>query len=282
MFKRLLWSALIGVLISFSETTYAQFSIRFDTRHKRLVQYESVDAWVRIDNNTGSSLDLTGADQDVSLSIEVSRTPGVYMFVKHGPLFPAVVISPMNYKKMTLDLLQHYDLRKTGPYTLRAKLNWGDSVFVSGKIYIDIVPGLKIDSLTLIVPGGGRSTRKCELRTLYREKSEHLFLSIADPSLSRNLGVFDLGPLVRLFTPVMLGDIDGHIHVLNQSGPWRYTHTVYTYNGAFVEQQFYRADVSRIGMETMANGMVRIVGGELYDGRQDEMPSYEDMQIFTE
>ena len=73
--------------------------------------------------------------------------------------------------------------------------------------------------------------RSYTLRTLNRDRREVVFLRINDDDRGMCYGVFELGAIVRMFEPKLQMDEVGNIHVLHQSGPWQFTHSVFTPHG---------------------------------------------------
>ena len=148
-------------------------------------------------------------------------------------------------------------------------MEWGGKVFISPKLFLDVLPGLEISKLVAGIPEDPNAVRSYTLRTLNRDRTEVVFLRINDDDRGMCYGVFELGTIVRLFEPKLQTDEVGNIHVLHQSGPWQFTHSVFTPHGDPVVQEVYSADGSTIGLKRAEGGQIAVQGGQLYAPSQE-------------
>ncbi len=135
-----------------------------------------------------------------------------------------------------MDLLGLYDLRGTGPYTVRARLDWKNKSYISSTRYLDIVPGLELNRLITDGPGGV-SLRCFSLRSLYRERRTHLFVRIEDKDNGICYGLYDLGKLLRVGKPEIGLNGDGNVEIRHQSAPEQFTRTTLSLDGKVIDQQ---------------------------------------------
>ena len=249
----------------------AQVDMVCKLKHDRTIQYESVVVRVQLVNNTSRPIDLADPDSDAQFQFDIEQTPGLTLSQTRPLVFSgSALVLPRGKLGVSVDVLPSYDLRKTGPYTLTARLDLGDKVITSGKMYLDVVPGFEIDRIDTAVPDNPSATRTYVLKTLHRERSERLFVRIDDEATDQSLGLLELGSIVRLFTPVILVDGEGQLHVLHQSGPDRFIHSVITPEGKPVKREPYAAEINRIRMEEKDDGEVVIKGGRLMTGAPEE------------
>jgi hypothetical protein len=163
-------------------------------------------------------------------------------------------------------------------------VEWGGKVFISPKLFLDVLPGLEISKLVAGIPEDPNAVRSYTLRTLNRDRNEVVFLRINDDDRDMCYGVFELGAIVRLFKPKLQTDEVGNIHVLHQSGPWQFTHSIVTPNGDPVLQEVYSADGSTIELKRAEGGQIVVQGGQLYapsreGGSEEKAPARETPEV---
>ncbi|MBU1908788.1 MAG: hypothetical protein KJ726_01930, partial [Verrucomicrobia bacterium] len=74
------------------------------------------------------------------------------------------------------------------------------------------------------------------------------------------LGVFDLGRIVRQFKPLIQSDGKGHVHVLHQSSPWKFTHTEMNPDGIPVNSADFSAYSTEVRFEKTPDGQLLVRG----------------------
>lgn len=230
-----------AVWLAGSSLTLGQLEISCRLPHTRLLQYEPLSAQVTVQNNTPAPVVLKEADGAAIFFFDIEESPGRLVERAEGPLLKEpLTVPPREKVTFQVNLLTAYQIRSTGPYAITARIQWDNRVFVSPKVLFDVVPGLEIARLTALAPeaaDGGR--RVLMLRTLDRNRSDHVFLRIDDGAGSLCYGVHDLGTIIRMNDPLLAMDHTGRIHVLHQSGPTRYTHSVYSADAMPISATFY-------------------------------------------
>ncbi len=259
MRKHVLVALLIGMGMSTPLMAQLQISCRLEPT--RAVQYEPIIAVVRIQNNTGRTVTLQDDTADARLWMEIEKTPGRTMrqispFVLGEPL----VIEPRQTVTQRVNLTQMYDVRNTGPYTVRARVDWGGDAFASGKIFLDVVPGLEMQRMVGPVGPDGTGRRIYRLLSLNRDRGDHLFLRIDDEAQGLCYGVIHLGRMLRIQNPTMQVDAANNINVLHQAGPGRYLHHVFTPNGDQVQRRAYTSDDPGVSLAESRDGRVMVEG----------------------
>ena len=259
--------ALLAVALLTPVLASAQVDIACRLINGRVLQFEPVLVWVEISNRSFQPLRLSSADANALLTFDVEQGPGLLVPPTEVPLpSQPVTIAPGETWKAAVNILPAYPLRRTGPYTVATRLDWNEKAFVSGKMFLDVVPGLELMKLVSGIPGDASVTRTYSLRTLSRDRKERLFLRIDDEDQSECYGVLDLGSIVRMFTPVMQVDGVGNIHILHQSGPWQYARHVFTPNGEPLSQETYVGEGGQVQMEQKPSGQIVVKGAEVYTG----------------
>ncbi len=229
-------------------TVPAQIEVSCRAANGRVLLYEPIVVTVEIINHTMKPLRLLGSNANARLTFDVEQNPGDLIPFSGEPLIPGkVVIPPDKVFTHTIDLLTRYQIRNTGPYTVTARVEWKDKVFISAKVYIDVLPGLAIGQpLVTGLSDDSGATRTYSLMTLNRDRGERLFLSIKDDQGGKCYGVFDLGPVLRLYEPVMRVDGDGNIHVVHQCSAEQYVHNAMTPKGVVMRREYWPVDGGRI------------------------------------
>lgn len=267
---------------------FAQIDIKCRLQNGRTILFEPAIVDLDIVNNTSELLDFSGANPNARLAFDVERSPGVLVSPAGVPLFgKAVTIKPGDTFSRKVNLQAAYPIRDTGPYTITARVEWGGRVFISLKLFLDVLPGLEIAKLVAGIPEDPSVMRSYTLRTLNRDRKETAFLRINDDDKAICYGVFDLGPIVRLFEPKLRTDEVGNIHVLRQSGPWQFTHSVFTPNGEPVATEIYSAEGSTIELKRAEDGQIAVRGGRLYTPSEEgesekEVPASETTPEFDQ
>lgn len=255
-------SRIIAGLVVALAAPAAHGQIELDCRlnTERVLLFESIPATLRVANHTGRALQFTGPKANARLGFEIEQTPGI-------PLPPAaadlvegeLLLAPGESRSLTVDLLKAYRIRDTGPYSVRARVEWGDKIYLSGKAFLDVLPGLEVARIMAGVPGSS-DTRSFALKTLTRNRSEQIFLQVDDDDRGACLGVVELGRVVRQFAPTMEQDAKGYVHILYQSSPWQFTHAEVNPDGIPVGLKSFSAHSAEVRLEKGADGAITVRG----------------------
>jgi hypothetical protein len=226
-----------------------QIDFRCRLVNTKVLQFESIPVEVTIGNNTGEPLVFGGAQGNATLLFDIESTPGMLAAPTGQPVLTnRVTVKPAETAKLLVDLLPAYGIRNTGPYSVTGRLEWRDKVFVGGKLYLDVLPGLEIARTAAGIPGMPGQTRTYSLRTLSRDRGERVFLRITDDN-DQCYGVVDLGSIVRMYKPVLLVDEEGNIQVVHQNGPSSFVRNVVTPYGLVLNREAYTGDGSGIRLK---------------------------------
>lgn len=251
----------------------AQIEVSCRLEHERVLAFEPIRVTVGIVNNTGRSLLFSEEGGDARLAFDIEQTPGAALRPTGEPIFPEPFsLEPGKQATKTVNLLSVFPIGSTGPYTIRARVEWAGRMFSSPGLFLDILPGLEIGHLTAGVPGEAGALRTYTLRTLNRDRSEHVFLRIEDEDEGQCYGVFDLGRIVRVTPPSLQVDSAGNVHVLHQAAPRQYTHSAFRPNGEPVEQKQYLSGALDVRMRKSDDGEVRVSGSAIVEAPGLETP----------
>ena len=91
-----------------------------------------------------------------TFTADIEQTPGQPLPERGDVIFPEIVVQPQQEVEREVNLLRLYDMRRTGPYSIRGRIDWRGKSFLTGKAYLDIVPGFEIaKTVALSVAQGG-------------------------------------------------------------------------------------------------------------------------------
>ncbi len=243
----------------------AQAEIRLRLTHPVVLHMESILATVTIENGTSEEFAVGETNGNCRLRFDIESEPGRLIPRTDVPMFRRLaVIPPFKSATLEFDLMRLYQIRTPGAYSVSARLHGPAGMLVSGRQFLDVVPGLEVLRTTQTAPDGRRFTY--QLRTLGRDRQEHLFLRVDEEAAQLCHGVFDLGPQVRLLTPLLRFDRLGRVHVLHQSAPARFTHSVFEADGSPVQTVFWTSTPAEIQLRRTEDGDIVVAGARPYEG----------------
>jgi hypothetical protein len=226
---------------------------------------EPIHASLTVVNGDATDLLIGETNGNTRLFFDIEANPGLLVPRTEVPLFRHAASVPAR-KSGTLEfnLLPLYQLRAPGAYAVVARIQGPGGLVTSSRQFLDIVPGMAVAQMVKTGRGDIRYTYR--LRTISRDREEHLFLRVDDEARSLCYGVHDLGSLIRLVDPVLRSDGRGRVHVLHQSAPTRFTHSVFESDGEPIGSKFYSGLVSSVALETTEDGDIVIAGALPYRG----------------
>ena len=241
----------------------AQVELSWSLPNNRTVLMEPVWALVRIVNNSGRPLDLT-ARGNAKLSFDVEDQPTSTVSGTGKPLLRQPIIIPAGEtREVEVNLLEAYRIVKGQSYMLTPMLEFDGIRFTGQRLSLEVQPGIELLKRDYGIPSSGEA-RQVSLRLIHRDRSDRLFFRIDNSSTGYCLGVYDLGRVIRFFTPVLEQDGAGVFHVLHQSGPDRFAHSTFGYDGAPQGVGFYSAPVGSIRLERKETGDLEVTGAMPY------------------
>ena len=261
----------LGVMLAGSAR--AQIEIFCQPRHNYFLVGEETTVRVEIHNNTDGQLVLAGSNHNARLGFELTTESGAAVTQRGElPFDPTEVIHQGETWARTIDLLPFYDLRNSGRLALRAFVDWDGKAFLTHKSYFNITRGPEVGKLLVSVgPEKKKTTVKYSLRTVAREEGEILFLCIEEPDTQIRVAVANLGSSIRLYPPQIRRDSAGHLHILHQAAPNRFTHSELTDTGRLLSQEHFATDYQMPDMQEV-EGHVIVRGRPYIPGDERRMP----------
>lgn len=207
----------------------ADLVVQIAPEHTTLHHLEACNLLVTVSNNGSATvvLDPQRGEGHGYLAFDVRRMDGNSpQTVPVAPLLVAATLETGDSQRFLLDLAHSCPMATVCGYNVEAYVNWNDMRYASRMVNLNVINGLPIKSETRESPLSASATRTYRLSYLSREGREILFLSVSEAPSSLNYGVFPLGPMVRVFDPVLEIDRKGVITVVHQTGPRQYARTL--------------------------------------------------------
>jgi hypothetical protein len=263
MKRTTLWIS-IAMLGGFACAAQAQVEITWSLAHNRTVLMEPIMATVRIANYSGHDLDLTPRG-NARLTFDVEDQPTSTVRTTGQPLVKQALIIPAgDTREVEVNLLDAYRIIQGQSYMLKPMVEFDGVRFSGERLSLEVQPGLRLLERDYGMRSSGEA-RSISLRLIHREPGDRLFFRIDNSSTGYCLGVYELGRVIRFFVPRLEQDRDGAFHVLHQSGPDRFVHTRFGYDGGFIGFEFFSAETSAIDLVRDENGAVEVTGGNRFE-----------------
>ena len=250
-------------------TARAQIEISWKLVHDRTVLMEPVLATVRIANYTGGDLDLS-PQGNARLRFDVEDQPTTMVRETGQPLDRGPVVIPHGEtREVQVDLLDAYRIIKGQSYMLTPIFDVGGMRFTGRRLSLEVQPGLELMQRSYGLPSQGNA-RTVSLRLIHRDRGDRLFFRIDNSATGYCLGVYELGRVIRFFSPRIEQDREGVFHVLHQSGPDRFVHARFDYDGRPRGMGFYAGEVGSLRLVRNEAGEVAVLGGMPYEADPDQ------------
>jgi len=241
----------------------AQIEINWALEHRRTVLMEPVIATVRIVNQTGIELDLTPGG-NARLGFDVEDQPTSFVPFTGNPLVrEAPPIPNGETHDVVVNLLDAYRILYGQSYMLTPFVEVGGMRFFGKRGSLEVQPGLELLKRNYGMPSLG-TAREVSLRLIHRDRIDHLFFCIDNTETGFCLGVYDLGSIIRFFTPQLELDAEKIFHVLQQTTPDRFRYSSFGYDGTPLKIMYYAGQVGSIQMVRDEAGAITVVGGTAY------------------
>ncbi len=253
----------IAALLLCAVGVQAQVEINWALEHRRTVLMEPVMATVRIINNTGIELDLAPGG-NARLGFDVEDQPTSFVPFTGQPLVrEAPPIPSGETHDIVVNLLDAYRILYGQSYMLTPFVEVDGMRFFGKRASLEVQPGLELLKRNYGMPSLG-TAREVSLRLIHRDRIDHLFFRIDNSENGFCLGVYDLGSIIRFFTPQLEIDSDKVFHVLQQTTPDRFRYSSYDYDGTPVGMMYYSGQVASIRLARDDAGSVSVVDGTAY------------------
>jgi len=196
--------------------------------HKQFLKFERTMVYLQMQSRLDAPLVFGHEEGNVILDLDVRRASGERMDpFREQPIVSAISVGGGETRTIRFDLSRWYDLSGTGRYLVKATARWKNRQFVSGSVAFDVVRGMELARVRQYLPGYDDVERIYSVRYVAREETEVAFLRVDEAPSGTNYGVFELGPIIRLFRPTIEIGKGGRVTVTHQSRPYCYTRTAF-------------------------------------------------------
>lgn len=246
----------------------AQVEVSLSIPTTLFLEMEPVTATVVVSNLTGDPIRLGGTNSNARLRLDIERFRGDLIRDTGEPVVPeAVEIPPHGKHTFELNILDLYQVRRSGPHSINARLVMGEENFYSEQFLFDVVPGLELRKTEVLTrEADGRRRLSLTLKELSRDREEWIFLRIDELQAGICHGVYNLGTIIRMTPPQIAIDRDNRVHVLHHSAPTRFTHHVFSIDGLPIQVEYFSGTASEAKLATSDEGVVEVIGVRPYEG----------------
>lgn len=275
MHVRTRWLPTALAVFAAAHLAQGQVDLRLKIASTIFLEMEPAMVTLDIHNRTGDPIVLGGESPNGRLRLDITRGSGEFVRPTDEPLLTeAMEIPPRGRRTLTFNMTQLYQVRRPGPHGVVACLDLAGELHLSERFLFDVVPGFELRRIEARVRAGDGAGRQhvLSLRSLARDREEWLFARFDEPAESVCNGVYVLGPVLRTFEPQVEIDHDNLVHVLHQSAPQRFTHSVFGLDGAPVSVRFYGGRISDARLAVSEDGLVEPAGVVPYEGDPSAAP----------
>jgi len=189
-------AAVVGFCFIGQLASLAQVHVRIRLDETQFLRFEPVMGDLVVRNVSGRALELQPDDFQFRVRFDQNRPVARLGPV---PVKNPIMLAAGQTVTNRINFSQSFRIRDQGPYTIGGTLTFLGRVVNMAYAYTDVVPGITVGELkTLAGSGASASLRNLRLISNYRDKTQHLFLWIEDPSRGLSYGVYDLGPLLSV------------------------------------------------------------------------------------
>ncbi len=227
-------------------TAEAQIRIGLKMEHETLLQYETVKAFISIYNDSKQTLVIDKEYGDFKLVpflLNSSNEPE--SLINKNPICSELRVRAGQKEVILVDISRWYNFSRMGRYRLEIQGLWKNVKFTSNVVDISVVGGFELGFVDKNLSGYTDKVRHYGLRYWKRGNAEHLFLRVDEPANRMNYGVYDLGKIIRFFTPIIKVDADDNVKVIHQTGRDCYKKTLFSSTPmgvTFVDQSYHLED----------------------------------------
>jgi hypothetical protein len=194
------------------------------------IQYEPVLAFLTVVNDTSKPFVISEAGKQSAATVEfvVRKNEGEPVDRRDPGLVVEKVYIPSDQKEdLMIRLSDFYDMREIGRYLVSAMVTWDGKTYWSERRMIDVVNGIELSNISKSIPDYPERVRKYTLRYWTRNSKEYLFLVVEEEVSKMTYGVFQLGPVVRIFKPFVEVDRAGNVRVVHMTGNDCFIHSFF-------------------------------------------------------
>ncbi len=251
MFGKIVAGPLLCLLL-LSTSAVGQVRMGLQLARRSYVVGEPITATIRLESQSRVPLVL-GRDGNAELMLEMTGgSLGRRSIPERKRVSRDLVIMPGSTIREIVEVTSLYSFLGPGNYRLNALVLHDGRSFYSSTFAFDVVSGIELRSFRQMLPGYGDREVEFSFRYATREGREEAFMVIQSPDGRSLYGTFALGPLLRMYRPVIRARDDGSVVVVHQSGSNRFSRSIFEVErtGAILrELRHFRPDGTPIRRE---------------------------------
>lgn len=219
----------MAIVLAVAGAVRADLAVTLNMEHVTLARMEQAMAFLTVSNRSMQVIVIDPAKSEGSAQVDFRlREDGGRPVVRkdNAPIEALGVIEPGESRRFLVNLSRYFDLTALGGYIVEADVTWQGLRFPTHPLHMDVRNALQLASTTRMSPLKPGTILEYRLSYLAREQSEFLFVEVSEKPEGLHYGVMNLGPVVRVFSPVLDANAAGVVTVVHQSGTKRYTRSV--------------------------------------------------------
>ncbi len=243
----------------------AQVTVEVLLDQDQFLPGEAVSVAVRVVNRSGETLHLGQTQDWLAISVE-GRNGLVVEKIDDVPVVGAFTLGSSQMATKHVDLAPHFNLTQPGRYAITATVRidaWG-AEFTSPRKSFDVIQAVKLWETDFGVPRSGPGepeVRQYALQQARYLKDLQLYVRVSNPSGTKVLRVFALGPMVSFGQPEPQLDPRSNLHVLFQSGARSFLYCVINPDGELIQRQTHDYSATRPHLALNDAREITVTGG---------------------
>ncbi len=259
--KRFLLTALLGVFTCLQ--AQAQISVYIQMDKKSYLLGEPVTARLKITNNSGRQLTLSGDRIASWLNFQMSMSGRSVPPARRINYKPAVIPTGQTISR-SVNISMNYALGRMGNYTCSASIKTPGSAsrsFTSNRVHFTVTSGRKLQMLRAGLPEAPDQVREYQLITFAGNKGLNFYVQLSSQNTGRRIATIPLGRILTFRKPTATLDRANNIHTLYQINPELFNHACISPHGKLLSSTYHkRAASGTPRLITFGNGDVRVAG----------------------
>lgn len=249
---------LFPLLLLLCHVAYGQLDLRLEPVRHDFVTGEGAALNLTITNNTDTNQKFDNSAGKPWLSVMVFRagteTPVSPLAIAK---FPALSIPAGARKAFQINLKDFYRLDVTGNYRAVATIRMPDSTetYSSNRALFSMIPGG--DVRTFQVQARGRRLNM-SIRLAKIEGHNDLFGQVVDRDSNHVVGACFMARYLNFMKPIVKLDAAQNLHVLCQSSPEIFTHSIMSPQGERLHYQLYKRTAGPVDLAGSGKGLTPI------------------------
>ncbi|MFU8779799.1 MAG: hypothetical protein ACNA71_02085 [Kiritimatiellia bacterium] len=234
-----------GCLLLFQAGAFGQVRLDIAVPRRSYVVGEPITATLALQSQSTMPLVFGGEHHNAALFLEIRSSHTGRGAPDRRTVSRDFVLMPRSTYRDVVEVTSIFDFLAGGNYRMSVVVVHAGISYRSPLVVFDVVPGIEMQSFRQMLPGYDDIEVVYSFRYATRAGREDAFMVIESSDGRTFFGTFALGPLLRLYQPMVRARSDGSIVAVHQSGRNRFTRSIFAADrsGAeFVEQRHFRPD----------------------------------------